>query len=68
MRRSGRCAAGTASVAAVLLPPSLVTGLLGINVGGVPGSDSPQGCLVVIVLIGLVAVVEVVILHRLKWI
>jgi zinc transporter len=42
--------------------------LLGINVGGVPGSDSPQGFLVVIVLIGLVAMVEVVILHRLKWI
>jgi zinc transporter len=55
-------------VAAVLLPPSLVTGLLGINVGGVPGTESPQGFLVVIVLIGLLAAVEVVILRRLKWI
>ena len=55
-------------VAAVLLPPSLVTGLLGINVGGVPGTDNPLSFLIVIVLLALLAVVELAILRRLKWI
>ena len=43
-------------VAAVLLPPSLITGLLGINVGGVPGTDNPLSFLIVIVLLALLAV------------
>ncbi|NQW10526.1 MAG: zinc transporter ZntB [Alphaproteobacteria bacterium] len=30
-------------VAAIFLPLSLLTGLLGINVGGIPGGDSPWG-------------------------
>ena len=55
-------------VAAVLLPPSLVTGLLGINVGGVPGTDNPLSFLIVIVLLTLLAVVELAILRQLKWI
>lgn len=32
-----------AIVTAVFLPLSLVTGLMGINVGGIPGADSPFG-------------------------
>jgi zinc transporter len=55
-------------VAAVLLPPGLVTGLLGINVGGVPGTDNPLSFLIVIVLLALLAVVELAILRHLKWI
>lgn len=30
-------------IAAIFLPLSFVTGLLGINVGGIPGSDNPAG-------------------------
>lgn len=55
-------------VAAVLLPPSLLTGLLGINVGGVPGTDDPLAFSIVIALIILIAIVEIAILRRLKWI
>ena len=55
-------------VAAVLLPPSLLTGLLGINVGGIPGADNPLSFLIVIAIIAFIAIVEVVILRRLKWI
>jgi zinc transporter len=55
-------------VAAVLLPPSLLTGLLGINVGGIPGSDNPLSFLIVIAIITFIAIVEIVILRRLKWI
>jgi zinc transporter len=55
-------------VAAVLLPPSLLTGLLGINVGGMPGVDHPMAFAVVVVLIIAIAVVEVAVLRHLRWI
>ena len=55
-------------VAAVLLPPSLITGLLGVNVGGIPGTDHPLSFSIVIALIMALAVTEIAILRRLKWI
>jgi zinc transporter len=42
-------------VAAVFLPLSFVTGLLGINVGGIPGADNPLGFPVVVVLMLIIA-------------
>jgi zinc transporter len=38
-------------VAAIFLPLSFATGLLGINVGGIPGSESPAGFTAVVVLL-----------------
>ena len=38
-------------MAIVLLPPSLLTGLLGINVGGMPGVENPWAFAIVFVLI-----------------
>lgn len=55
-------------VAAILLPPSLITGLFGINVGGMPGVDNIWAFTIVIVGIVLIGVVEVIVLRRLKWI
>lgn len=55
-------------VAAILLPPSLVTGLLGVNVGGMPGVEHPWAFTVVVVLLVVLAVLEVILLRRLKWI
>lgn len=55
-------------VAAVLLPPSLLTGLFGINVGGMPGVENIWAFTVVVVAIILIAVIEVIVLRRLKWI
>ena len=44
-------------VAAIFLPLSLITGLLGINVGGIPGASEPVAFwVVVVVLVGLGAV------------
>lgn len=37
-------------VAAIFLPLTFVTGLLGMNVGGLPGIDSPRGFLIALVL------------------
>ena len=55
-------------VAAVLLPPSLLTGLLGINVGGMPGVDSPLAFGLVALSLFVLAAVEIVVLRKLKWI
>jgi zinc transporter len=52
----------------VLLPPSLITGLLGINVGGVPGTEAAGAFWVVIALLLVLALAEIVVLRRLKWI
>ncbi|KZL20151.1 Zinc transport protein ZntB [Pseudovibrio axinellae] len=51
-----------AAIAVVFLPLSFITGLLGINVGGIPGSNDPVAFTVVsgfLVLIGLVLFVIV---------
>ncbi|MBX9635667.1 MAG: zinc transporter ZntB [Magnetospirillum sp.] len=55
------------AVAALLLPPSLVAGMLGANVGGIPGHDDPlafwEMCLITL---GLMPFLWVL-LKKLKW-
>jgi len=54
-------------VAAIMLPLGFITGLLGINVGGIPGAENPLGFAVVcLVLVGIVAA-QVWIFRRLRW-
>ena len=55
-------------VAAVFLPLGLVTGYLGINVGGIPGVDWKWSFAAVGAGLLLIAVVEIWLLRRLKWI
>jgi len=55
-------------VAAILLPPGLITGLFGINVGGMPGVENPWAFMTIVVFIAGLAVVEIVLLRHLKWI
>lgn len=54
-------------VAAIILPLSFLTGLLGINVGGMPGVDDERAFWIVCLLLVAFAVVEVWIFRRLKW-
>ena len=56
-----------AIVAAIFLPLGLLTGLLGINVGGIPGSDNPFAF--IIVTIGLLAIAAglVWLFKRIRW-
>ena len=53
-------------VAAIFLPLGLVTGLLGINVRGIPGADHPAGFAVVCVLLLVIALLEVWLFKRLR--
>ena len=55
-------------VAAILLPPSLVAGLFGINVGGMPGVDNGAAFWIVVAAIAVLAVVEYICLRKLRWI
>lgn len=49
------------------MPMSFVTGLLGINVGGIPGAEHPFGFLVACVLIGGMALFQWWLFRRLRW-
>ncbi|TPW32069.1 zinc transporter ZntB [Pararhizobium mangrovi] len=54
-------------VATVFLPLSFVTGLLGINVGGIPGTQSSLGFVAVCAIIVVLAIVELWIFWRRHW-
>ena len=54
-------------VAGVFLPLGLLTGLLGINVGGIPGTESPMAFALVCAFLGLIAVGQVWLFRRMKW-
>ena len=54
-------------IAAIFLPLGLLTGLLGINVGGIPGTESKWAfSLVTAVLVGL-AIILVAWFKKIKW-
>jgi zinc transporter len=55
-------------VTGIFLPMSFLTGLLGINVGGIPGSDNPYGFLFACVLMIVVAVGQMWLFKRLRWV
>jgi len=55
-------------ITGIFLPMSFLTGLLGINVGGIPGSASPYGFLVACALIIAVALGQWWLYRRLRWV
>jgi zinc transporter len=54
-------------VAVVFLPLGLLTGLLGINVAGIPFADHPWAFGIVCVVLLLIAAAEVYLFRRLSW-
>jgi zinc transporter len=55
-------------ITGIFLPMSFLTGLLGINVGGIPGAESPYGFLLACALMGVVALGQWLLFRRLRWI
>ena len=55
------------ALAAVLLPPSLIAGVLGVNVSGIPGNDNPWAFAMVVAIILGVFPLELWIFRRLGW-
>jgi len=54
-------------VSAITLPLGLIAGLLGMNVGGLPGSKFPYGFMIVIILMAAIAVLELWYFKRKGW-
>jgi len=55
-------------ISVVFLPITFVTGLLGINVGGIPGADKPLGFTLVCLILVLFVALQIYILKKiLKW-
>lgn len=54
-------------IAALLLPPSLIAALLGANIGGIPGHDTPNAFLILIGLTVVLLIVQLGILRLIRW-
>lgn len=54
-------------VSAITLPLGLVAGLLGMNVGGVPGVNLSSGFYIVVVLMGVVALIQYLYFKKMGW-
>jgi zinc transporter len=54
-------------IAVVFLPLSFLTGLLGINVGGIPGSDHRAAFAIVCAFLAGIAVAQIALLRRMRW-
>ncbi len=55
-------------VATIFLPLGFLTGLLGINVGGIPGTDNSLAFLIVCIILIFVGVIELFIFKLKRWI
>lgn len=55
------------TVAALLLPPSLLAAVLGANVGGIPGGGDGGAFLIVCLIVVAVMAFEVWLLRRMRW-
>jgi len=54
-------------LSAVFMPLSFLAGLLGVNLGGIPGAQSPIGFGIFVVLLVAVAVIEIALFRRARW-
>ncbi|WP_226666164.1 zinc transporter ZntB [Microbulbifer aggregans] len=54
-------------VAAIFLPLGFFTGLLGINVGGIPGSENPHAFLIFSVLLVVTVAIQLLVFRWNKW-
>lgn len=57
-----------AIITGFFLPMTFATGLLGINVGGIPGAERPYGFLIACALLGILAVGQWLFFRWLRWV
>jgi zinc transporter len=62
-RNSNRLAA----LAALLLPPSVVAGLFGMNVGGIPGVSDTWAFAVIVVFVTVTSIATLWVLKQINW-
>ncbi len=54
-------------VAGIFLPLGLLTGLLGINVGGIPGTESKLAFAIVCLILLLIAGIQIWVFRKKRW-
>lgn len=54
-------------IAAIFLPLGFLTGLLGINVGGIPGAENNYSFWIFCIILGVIVSVQVYLFKKLKW-
>lgn len=54
-------------ITVIFMPLTFLSGLLGMNVEGIPGADHPHAFFIVCGLTGLIALIQLYIFRRLKW-
>lgn len=54
-------------IAAIFLPLGFFTGLLGINVGGIPGTEDPSAFWIVVSSMVIILIIQIAIFKKLKW-
>lgn len=54
-------------VAALFLPLGFLTGLFGINVGGIPFADNPSGFLEILLVLVVIVLIQVIVFRLNKW-
>lgn len=54
-------------IAAIFLPLGFLTGLLGINVGGIPGGDDPYAFLIFCGMLIILVIIQILLFKKLKW-
>jgi zinc transporter len=54
-------------IAAIFLPLGFLTGLLGVNVGGIPASDNPYGFYIVSGFLMLLVIIQIFLFKKLRW-
>ncbi|MCI5059987.1 MAG: zinc transporter ZntB [Alphaproteobacteria bacterium] len=54
-------------IAAIFLPLGFLTGLLGINVGGIPGTNSDSAFFIFSGLLAIIVLVQVILFKKFKW-
>lgn len=54
-------------VAAIFLPLGFLTGLLGINVGGIPGTNNPNSFWIFCVVLVVVVILQAFLFRKMKW-
>lgn len=54
-------------IAAIFLPLHFMTGLLGMNVAGIPGAEHPYAFWLFLLIVGVVVALQVFIFKKMKW-
>ena len=54
-------------IAAIFLPLGFLTGLLGINIAGIPGAENPAAFAIFCAMLSMLVIAQIVLFRKLKW-